>query len=168
MDSKPTFTPPQFDLVVALLALALLALCLIGMLYYLRCQRRVHKQILLPTHQQCTSQHRFTISATSLGNAEPVCIVEEKQEPTSSVSNLHSSPVPEIRITFPDEDGSSGKRQSGRVVVLRIAESGAVGMEPLAKEQLPPYQPTDGGRFQSLDLDRIGGLKEKEVGPNWS
>jgi hypothetical protein len=169
MDSKPTFTPPQFDLVVALLALALLALCLIGVLYYLRRQRRVHKQSLLPTHQQCTSQHRLTISATSfLGNAEPVYVVEEKQEPTSSLSTLPSSPVPEIRITFPDEDGSSGKRQSGRVVVLRIAESGAVGMEPLAKEQLPPYQPTDGGRFQSLDLDRIGGLKEKEVGPDWS
>ena len=169
MDSAPTFTAPQFDLVVTLLALVLLALCLIGVLYYLRRQRRAHKQSLLPTHQKCPSQHRLTISATSfLGDAESVYVVEEKRERTSSLSSPPSSPVPEIRITFPDEDGSSGKRQSGRVVVLRIADSGAVGMEPLAKEQLPPYQPNDSGRFQSLDLDRIGGLKEKEAERHWA
>ena len=71
------------------------------------------------------------------------------------------SPVPEIRITFPDEEDMSGKRTSGRVVVLRIGESGAIGMEPVSHDALPPYQRDDAERFQSLDLDRIGGLREK-------
>jgi hypothetical protein len=95
-------------------------------------------------------------------------VVDEKRDLTNNLSSLPPSPVPEIRITFPDEESTTGKRQSGRVVVLRIADSGAVGMEPLVKEQLPPYQPSDIGRFQSLDLDRIGGLKEKQAGRNWS
>jgi hypothetical protein len=169
MDSEPTFTPPQFDLVLALLALVLLALCLMSMLYYLHRQRKAHKRSLLPTHQSCPSQHRLTISATSfLGDAESIYVVDEKRDLTNSLSSLPSSPVPEIRLTFPDEEGTCGKRQSGPVVVLRVADSGAVGMEPLAKEQLPPYQPKDGGRFQSLELDRIGGLKENEAGRYWS
>ena len=73
------------------------------------------------------------------------------------------SPVPEIHITFPDEEGHGNKRQSGRVVVVRISETGGVGLEPY-QEQLPAYQKEDGARFQSLDLERIGGLKEKEHG----
>jgi len=169
MDSEPTFAPRPFDLAVALLALALIALCLIGMLYYLRRQREAQKRNLLPTHHRCPSQRRLTISATSfLGDAESIYVVDEKRDLTNHSSSLSSSPVPEIRITFPDEEGVSGKSQSGRVVVLRIADSGAVGMEPLSKEQLPPYQPSDAARFQSLDLDRIGGLKENEAGRNWA
>jgi hypothetical protein len=169
MASQPPFPPPHLDLVVALLVLVLLALCLVGMLYFLRRQRQAHKRNILPTHQRCPSQHHLTISATSfLGDAESIYVVDEKRDISNNQSSLTPSPVPEIRITFPDEEDTSGQRQSGRVVVLRIADSGAVGMEPLAKEQLPPYQPTDIGRFQSLDLDRIGGLKEKEAGRNWS
>jgi hypothetical protein len=169
MDSEPTFTPPRFDLVVALLALVLLALCLIGMLYYLRRQRQAHKRNLLPTHRRCPSQRRVTISATSfLGDAESIYVVDEKQDLTNHSSSLQNSPVPEIRITFPDEDGANGKRQSGRVVVLRIADSGSVGMEPLTRDQLPPYQQHDAERFQSLDLGRMGGLKEKDAAGNWS
>jgi hypothetical protein len=169
MDSQPTLTPPRFELVVALLALVLAALCLISVLCCLRRRRyRAHRLSLLP-HQKYPSQHRLTMSTTSISrDTESRYFIEEKRDPTNSLSILPSSPVPEIRITFPDEDGSSSKRQCGRVVVLRIADSGAVGMEPLAKEQLPPYQPNDSGRFQSLDLERIGGLKEKEAGKNWS
>ena len=70
------------------------------------------------------------------------------------------SPVPEIRITFPEEEDAGGKRQSGRVVVVRISEQGGLGLEPYNEESLPPYQSSDSGRFESLDLDRIGGLKE--------
>lgn len=74
--------------------------------------------------------------------------------------------MPEIRITFPDEEGGpgSGKRMSGRVVVVRIGEKGAVGMEPWGEEemrgeQLPPYRRE--GEWASLDLERMGGLREK-------
>ena len=79
----------------------------------------------------------------------------------SSRPNSPSSPLPEIRITFPEEEDEAGKRKSGRVVVVRIGENGGVGLEPCNDDQLPPYQKSDAGRFQSLDLDRMGGLKEK-------
>src|SRR5437868_6609594 len=116
MGSETPFTSPHFDLVVALLALLLLALCLIGMLYYLRRQRQARKRNLLPTHRRCPSQRRVTISATSfLGDTESIYVVDEKQDLANHSSSLQNSPVPEIRITFPDEEGAIGKRQSGRV-----------------------------------------------------
>ena len=83
-------------------------------------------------------------------------MVEESSRPSSP-----SSPLPEIRITFPEEEDDAGKRKSGRVVVVRISENGGVGLEPYNDDHLPPYQKSDAERFQSLDLDRIGGLKEK-------
>lgn len=75
--------------------------------------------------------------------------------------------VPEIRITFPDEQDESGRRKSGRVVVVRVTDTG-VGLEPLRdskEEQLPAYEKEMGGRFDSIDMERIGGLKEKS---EWS
>ena len=111
----------------------------------------------------------MTISASSfLGDVESIYVVDEKGDLTNHSSSLPNDPVPEIRITFPDEEDAGDKRQSGRVVVLRIADSGAVGMEPLTRDQLPPYQQRDAERFQSLDLDRMGGLKEKDNAGNWS
>jgi hypothetical protein len=101
-----------------------------------------------------------------LGDPESIYVVDEKQDLTNHSSSLQNNPVPEIRITFPDEEGANGKRQSGRVVVLRIADSGSVGMEPLNRDQLPPYQQHDAERFQSLDLGRMGGLKEKDAAGN--
>ncbi|KMU90896.1 hypothetical protein CIHG_08552 [Coccidioides immitis H538.4] len=71
-----------------------------------------------------------------------------------------SSPVPEIRITFPEEEDTNGTRRPGSVVVVRIGEKGGIGLEPYT-ESLPPYQANSSDRFQSLDLDRMGGLKDK-------
>ena len=72
------------------------------------------------------------------------------------------SPVPEIRITFPDEvDEKGGRKSPGQVVRVTISEKGGVGLEPCKEDQLPLCERT-GGRLESLDLDRIGGLKEKE------
>lgn len=81
------------------------------------------------------------------------------------MSNASSPPlspdsVPEIRITFPDEEDESGRQKGGRVVIVRVGEHG-IGLEPLRDEQLPAYEKETGGRFQSIDMDRIGGLKEK-------
>lgn len=72
--------------------------------------------------------------------------------------------MPEIRITFPEEENEAGKSKSGRVVVVRISETGGLGLEPYSDEHLPAYQQSDAERFQSLDLDRMGGLKEVERG----
>lgn len=54
------------------------------------------------------------------------------------------------------------------MVVVRISETGGVGLEPYNDEHLPPYQRVESERFESLDLDRMGGLKELERGPRSS
>jgi hypothetical protein len=43
---------------------------------------------------------------------------------------------------------------------VRVGEH-SVGLEPV-QDNLPPYQRDSSDRFDSLDLDRIGGLKEKD------
>lgn len=53
-------------------------------------------------------------------------------------------------------------------MVVRIGEREAMGLEPLVEENLPPYEQSDAERFQSLDLERMGGLKEKEEEKRWS
>ncbi len=80
-------------------------------------------------------------------------------------SSPPSSTVPEIRLTFPDDEGRADQ-STGRVVVVHVTETGSIGMSPLQQEPLPPYQRSDAGRFQSIDLDRIGGLREKESAPS--
>lgn len=72
-----------------------------------------------------------------------------------------TSPIPEIRITFPEEEDEMGKRKSGRVVVVSVSDMGSVGLEPLHKEKegLPAYE---GGDWKELDLEQMGGLKELE------
>lgn len=89
---------------------------------------------------------------------------KEKETLISEPGSPPASPIPEIRITFPEEEDEAGKRKSGRVVVVRISETGGVGLEPYNDEHLPPYQRIESERFESLDLDRIGGLKELEHG----
>jgi cbb3-type cytochrome oxidase subunit 3 len=150
------FNTLQTTLLVALLTLFVLAVVLVGSLFFLRRVRRARKdaEAQLPLYEKRQSNHRrLTIQATR----ESVVVYHEKGN--SSSNSPPTSPVPEIRITFPDEVDDAGKRQSGRVVVVRVGEH-SVGLEPL-DEDLPPYE-RDGDRFDSLDLDRIGGLKEKD------
>lgn len=80
----------------------------------------------------------------------------------SSASSTPSSPgeIPEIRITFPDEHDETGRPQSGRVVIVRVGENG-IGLEPVPDDQLPAYCKETGDRFDSIDMERVGGLKEK-------
>ncbi|EEH33575.1 hypothetical protein PAAG_04626 [Paracoccidioides lutzii Pb01] len=154
------------ELLISLLVLILISLTLIGA--YLVIRRRKQRQSLrnseLPMYhdQRSRNTRRLTITASSIfdekrsRNASGGCY--------SSSASPPPSPVPEIRITFPEEeDASTGKRQSGRVVVVRISEKGSVGLEPY-DEELPPYQSRagEGEGFQSLDLERLGGLKEKD------
>ncbi|KAF3041603.1 hypothetical protein E8E12_009582 [Didymella heteroderae] len=155
------------NLTVALLTtlaiLVVLALILMGALIWLRNIRRARKQAeqdaQLPLYEKRQSGRRLTITMPSKGR-ESVVVYSEKQDLMNSAASSPTSPVPEIRITFPDEVDESGKRQSGRVVVVRVGEH-SVGLEPV-NEDLPPYQRDSSDRFDSLDLDRIGGLKEKD------
>merc|ERR1712000_476363 len=90
----------------------------------------------LPTYNESNNRpvsnhRRLTITAAPYGRASSVYVYDEKTSMIDSPTTP-SSPVPEIRITFPDE-------------------------------HLPAYEKETGGRFHSIDMERIGGLKEKIV-----
>lgn len=109
------------------------------------------------------SYHRRTSGKPS----DSIYVLQEKQ---NLLENSDEPPrgnnIPEIRLTFPEEYDADGKRTSGRCVVVRVSESG-VGLEPV-QDKLPAYKQSEGERFQSLDLDRVGGLTEKEDQKQWS
>jgi hypothetical protein len=166
--ASETFTPSVTNLLLALFTLVVFALVLVGVLYILR-RRQAAKGELLPTHQKGSNHGRLTITAIPYGaKTDSKHVYDEKQTLIEGSSSPPDSPVPEIRITFPDEEDHCGKKKNGRVVIVRIGETGSVGMEPVSQERLPPYQSNDEDRFQSLDLERIGGLKEKNEPRRWS
>jgi hypothetical protein len=172
--STTEMSTAMIDLLIALLVLVFASLLLIGALYTVRKIRRsraiARQQLPLhndPNASKRTSNHRrLTITAAPYGRGSSIYVYDEKRSMISSPSSPPISPdnVPEIRITFPDEQDESGRRKSGRVVVVRVGETG-VGLEPLKEEQLPAYEKESGERFHSIDMERIGGLKEKS---SWS
>lgn len=159
-DDDEGLSNAMIDLLISLLVLVLLALALVGGLLVLRRKRQSQKQTLLPVYngESPPDRRRLTISTNK---KDSVLVYDEKRSLMDNSSSPPTSPVPEIRITFPEEEDASGKRTSGRMVIVRISDAGSVGLEP-CHEELPPYQTTDTGRFQSLDIERMGGLKEKE------
>jgi len=167
-----TFDPTMTNLLIALVALLFLGLALVASLFILRNHRKAQQLQKLGDlpFQAChpnskfSNHRRLTITASPYGrNAHAINIYNDKEVMVEESSRPGSptSPLPEIRITFPEEEDDAGKRKSGRVVVVHISENGGIGLEPYDDDHLPPYQKSDLGRFQSLDLDRIGGLKEK-------
>jgi len=164
---KKSLDPNMVSLLVSLLVLVVVGLSLIAALFVLRNMRRSRKgsqfRERAKSRQSKSSNHRrLTITASPTnGSHEPYYVYQEKQDLLANSSSPPPSPIPEIRITLPEEIDESGKRHSGRVVIVRIGEHGGVGLEPL-QEDLPPYQRDASDRFDSLDLDRIGGLKEKD------
>jgi hypothetical protein len=154
------------SLVLVFFGLLIMASALSISLLYLRRRRLARQQTLLPTYQH--THHNRSASTTNLptfGHNDSVFVYDEKMNLIANSSSPPSSGVPEIRVTFPDEEGNSGQRQHGRVVVVHVTDTGSIGMSPLNQEQLPPYQRSDADRFQSLDLERMGGLREKESAP---
>jgi hypothetical protein len=163
-------TPYSMHQLLFVLFTLLLVACLCSLaLFFLRRKRLAREHgSLLPTHHQSSHQRSPSISNFNYGKNDSVFVYDEKMNLIHNSSSPTSAAVPEIHITFPDEDGKAGLQQ-GRVVVVHVTDSGSVGMEPLKQETLPPYQKEDADRFQSLDLERIGGLKEKETsGPRFS
>ena len=161
--------PTMNYLLITLLIIVLFGILLLGALYLLKKRRNSLEEPELPVYEEKSatrgSHHRRSAIISSNKHPESIYIYQEKQELMANSSSPPSSPVPEIRITFPEEVDPAGRRQSGKVVVVRVGENGAHGLEPV-HEVPPPYQQDN--RFQSLDLDRIGGLKEKEMEAKWS
>lgn len=160
--------PTVVNLTIILLVLVLLASVLACGLYLIRrSRRRLRKEA-----EYCECEEKPTkgfgyhplnsMSASSAGRSKSLHVYEEKRILVENSSSPPSSPdsVPEIRITFPEEEDGSGHRKSGRVVVVRVGETG-VGLEPLAEDSAPSSRTDDAERFHSIDLERIGGLKER-------
>jgi hypothetical protein len=156
------------NLLIALLVLVffgLLAFALLVLLRRMRRQKQMANQTL-PQYQDVkrTGNHRSLTIQTSNGTRSSVIVVGNNGQ--AMLANPQSPPhspdnVPEIHITFPDEQDEQGKRKSGRVVVVRVGET-TVGLEPLNDEQLPAYEKESSAKFYAIDMDKIGGLKEKE------
>lgn len=152
----------MINLLVVLLVLIILALFLVAGLLFLRARRRARKAAELPQYEEkrlSTSSTASTHRRVMVRPSESIHVYQEKQTLIENSNTPPQSPgIPEIHVTFPEEFDSAGKRKSGRVVVVHVGEHG-VGLEPA--EGLPAYEKEEEGRFQSIDLERVGGLVEK-------
>ncbi|KAL9602863.1 MAG: hypothetical protein Q9219_001558 [cf. Caloplaca sp. 3 TL-2023] len=164
-DTSPRLSSYKMNYLLVILIVLCVTLIVLGLvLIALRSHRRKKQQQdqSLPLHnpsaKRSSNHRRLTISAPPY-----VRDLNEKEALSSPASSEPPSPVPEIRITFPEEEDDSGKRKSGRVVIVRISETGGVGLEPYHDEHPPPYGKGEAGSFQSLDLERIGGLTEVQI-----
>ncbi|KAI2615481.1 hypothetical protein GGR54DRAFT_612705 [Hypoxylon sp. NC1633] len=155
------------NLMIAFLGIAFFALVMVALLLMLRRAKREQqlKKETLPQyndikHGNGHNTRRLTIqtadgrSSILVVNGRPM--LADPNSPPHSPSN-----IPEIHITFPDEQDADGRNKTGRVVVVRVGET-TVGLEPVKEEQLPAYEKESSTGFYSIDMDQIGGLKEKD------
>ncbi|RWA09869.1 hypothetical protein EKO27_g5236 [Xylaria grammica] len=145
---------------ISLLGLALFGLALVGSLYLLKRHRRSQQLTYYDIeHEAGRNTHRLTIQTPD--GKSSIVVVNDRPMLADPNSPPHSpTNVPEIHITFPDEQDEHGRRKNGRVLLVRVGEA-TVGLEPLKEEQLPAYEKEGNNAFYSVDMDRIGGLKEK-------
>lgn len=160
------------NMMIVLLSLLFFALLMVAVLVLLRRMRRQQQMRAqtLPQYNSSTEvkrsgNHRgLTIHTSNMATGRSSVIVFKDGQPmlANPASPPHSPDnVPEIHITFPDEQDEHGRQKSGRVVVVRVGET-SVGLEPLHDEQLPAYEKESSTQFYAIDIDGIGGLKEKD------
>ena len=161
------------SLMIAILSLVFVGLLLCAVLLLLRRMRR-QKQMraeVLPqyyTDVKRTGNHRgLTITTSNMGNFGRSSVIVIQGDAKPMLMNPNSPPhspdnVPEIHITFPDEQDDQGRKKSGRVLVVRVGDNAAVGLEPLHEEELPAYEKDSKTQFYAVDIEKIGGLREKE------
>ena len=156
--------PSVHTLMLVFAVLTFSALILVAFLYILRKRRASHTEGQdLPIYHKQNSHRRRPMRLTSPRSTkpQPSHVYDEKRSLIENSSGPPDNAVPEIRITLPDEEDQRRPGRNSRVVVVSISDGGSVGMEPLPETDLPPYHLTGSERLQSIDLERIGGLKEK-------
>lgn len=147
-------------LLIALLTLVSVGMLLGGILFLIRRNRRSMKDLENQSHGNTRNTRQLTITATPFRDIRRSYSEKQYLMDNSSPMPLTPDSIPEIRITFPEEEDAQGRRKSGRVVIVQVGEAGVGYVRPVPEENLPPYQQHDG--FSSVDLDKIGGLKEKD------
>lgn len=161
------------NLLIAVLSLLFFGLLLIALLVLLRRMRRQQqmRSEMLPQYYDVdvkrTHNHRGLTIQTGRMDKGRSSVIVISQDGKPMLSNPHSPPhspdnVPQIHITFPDEHDDQGRPKSGRVLVVRVGDNAAVGLEPLHEEELPAYEQDSKSQFYAVDLEKIGGLREKE------
>lgn len=161
-------------LIIVLSILVVLGLLLVGVLIVLKRTRRQQRQrndsglpqyndVVQETNKHTGTNHQRLTIETRNGRSN-VLVMKDGQPMLANPGSPPHSPdnVPEIHITFPEEEDESGRRKSGRVLVVRVGDNATVGLEPLDEEQLPAYEKEGSHQFYSIDMDDIGGLREKE------
>jgi hypothetical protein len=171
-DDSDNGSDTVINALLAVLGIAFFILILVSILLVLRRVRRKRQQQgqepVLPSYNDVKNGHPnhrgLTIETTHNGRSSVLFIGRDGQPMLRTPSSPPHSPdnVPEIHITFPDEQDEQGRRKSGRVVVVRVGENATVGLEPMHDEELPAYEKEAKGQFYSVDMDQIGGLKEKD------
>ncbi|KAI6783883.1 uncharacterized protein J7T54_001759 [Emericellopsis cladophorae] len=157
-------------LVLGLVFVALVFLSALFLIRRRRMQQRMHNGILPSYNDSKLHSHGrgppqgLTIETSHDGRSSTIYISRNGQPMLANPNSPPHSPdnVPEIHITFPDEHDNEGRHQSGRVLVVRVGDNATVGLEPVQEEQLPAYEKESKGDFYSVDMDQIGGLKEKD------
>lgn len=164
-DESDEFDRSTINMMIIILSLVFFGLCISSVLLYIRRsrqQRRMAAAGAPPAYKDLRPSH-LTIETTDKHGRSSMVFIGKDGEPM--LPNPRSPPhspdnVPEIRITFPDEMDDTGKKQDGRVVLVRMGET-SVGLEPV-DEPLPAYEKENNSQFYSIDMEKIGGLKEKE------
>ncbi|KAK0710982.1 hypothetical protein B0H67DRAFT_493011 [Lasiosphaeris hirsuta] len=156
------------NLMIALLVLIFIGLVSFALLILVRrarTKRMTMASSTLPQYHEVkrTGNHRRLTIQTGNGRSSVIVFNKDGQPMLANPQQPPHSPdnVPEIHITFPDEQDDQGRPMSGRVVVVRVGDT-TVGLEPLHDEQLPAYEKESKSQFYAIDIDKIGGLREKE------
>lgn len=124
-----------------------------------------YKEAGLPGYDDAKRNHHgLTIETTHNGRQSVVFIGRNGQPMLANPNSPPHSPdnVPQIHITFPDETDEKGEQRNGQVLVVRVGDNATIGLEPVQDEQLPAYEKEAKSQFYSIDMDQIGGLKEKD------
>lgn len=152
-------------LLIAVLVLVSVGVLLGGVFLFAQCHRKGIKDLESQISMNARKTRQLIITAIPFihDRFSPLSLEGKGLMDNCSPVALTADPVPEIRITFPEEEDPQGRRKPGRVVIVQVGEAGVGYVRPVP-EGLPPYQEHDG--FSSIDLDKIGGLKE-QTGVVW-